>query len=167
MARTRRSLLRLGAALTVLLALPLRAGEGLTDLEGQPRRLDDYLGGGRWTVVMFWASNCAVCNQEVPAWSLFDERHRQGRVRVLGVSLDGRARLAQAKAFVDRHLVDFPNLVGEPDVVARLFSERGRQPWLGTPSFLLYGPDGQLRARHIGALPPEKVEEFIARQAGG
>jgi thiol-disulfide isomerase/thioredoxin len=155
--------LTLAFALAAVLAAPARATD-LRDLEGRARSLDGYVADGKWTVVMLWASDCPVCAQEAPAWALFDSRHRAGEVRVVGVSLDGAARLAEARAFVERHLLDFPNLIGEPEVVARLYAERARQPWLGTPSFLLYDPAGQLRARQVGALPPERVEAYIERQ---
>ena len=147
-------------------ALPSAApAPTLTDLDGRPGRLEDLLGQERWTVVMFWASDCGVCNQEAPGWVLFDERWRSGGARVVGVTLDGRAGLAAARAFRDRHRMGFPNLLGEPEDVARMFTERARQPWLGTPSFLVYGPGGELRARHVGALPPGRLEEYLRKQA--
>lgn len=154
--------------LGALLAVAVQAGDGkvvLRDLDGQPRQLEDLVGGGKWTVVMFWASDCRVCNQEAPAWSLFDAKRRDSDARVVGVSMDGQGRLAEARAFVERHLLDFPNLIGEPDAVMRLFTDLGRQPFLGTPSFLVYGPDGQLRARQVGALPPDKLEAYIAKRS--
>ncbi len=99
-------------------------GAALTDFQGKPQPIEEFIGQGRWTVVMFWASDCRVCAQEAPAWVLFDERQ-----------------------------------------VARFFTERARQPWLGTPSFLVYAPTGELKARHVGALPPERLEEYIRKQA--
>lgn len=137
----------------------------LTDLEGQSRRMEELVGQDRWTVVMFWASDCGVCNQEVPAWVLFDERWRSGGAGVVGVTLDGQAGIVAARAFRDRHRMGFPNLIGEPEDVARIFTERAKQPWLGTPSFLVYGPGGELRARHVGALPPGRFEEYLRKQA--
>ena len=136
----------------------------LRDLDGTPRDLEDLLGGGKWTVVMFWASDCGVCNQEAPAWSVFDSLHRARDARVVGVSMDGQKGLAGARAFVERHMMDFPNLIGEPAEVMRLFTDLGRQPFVGTPSFLVYGPDGQLRARQVGALPPDKLEAYIVKR---
>jgi peroxiredoxin len=157
------------AAFLVVLALPgLAEGPGLRDLSsGQPATLDDHLGKGQWTVVMFWSSDCPICNREAPAWSLFDARHRARDARVVGVSLDGERRLQEAKAFVDRHLLDFPSLIGAPGEVGRLYSERGRSPFLGTPSFLVFGPDGQLRARQVGPLPVDRLEQLIQREGQG
>jgi hypothetical protein len=78
--------------------------------------------------------------------------------------MDGQKGLVRARAFVERHMMDFPNLIGEPAEVMRLFTDLGRQPFVGTPSFLVYGPDGQLRARQVGALPPDKLEAYIVKR---
>ena len=52
-------------------ALPSAApAPTLTDLDGRPGRLEDLLGQDRWTVVMFWASDCGVCG----AWASAEAR---------------------------------------------------------------------------------------------
>jgi hypothetical protein len=40
-------------------------------------------------------------------------------------------------------------------------SVTGRQ-WVGTPTFLVYDPEGTLRAQQAGAVPTELIEQFIA-----
>jgi peroxiredoxin len=144
-------------------ALSPAAAGALRDFDGQERTLEGLVGKGRWTVVMFWASDCPICNQEAPAWALFDERRRDRDAHVVGVSIDGQSGFGAARAFRERHLLDFPNLIGEPQDVARLFAELARHPWLGTPSFLVYDPEGELRARHVGALPVDRLETFIEK----
>lgn len=161
-------------ALGTLLALAPWAGAGageapLYDLNGEPARLAPHLGDGRWTLVMFWAADCGVCNDEAARYVRFHERHQGGEARVVGVSLDGRAGLDQARAFVDRHRAEFPNLVGEPREVAALFTALtgGRQPWLGTPSFLLYRPDASLVGWRIGPFSVPALEEMISAEGAG
>ena len=41
--------------------------------------------------------------------------------------------------------------------------EYAQRPWIGTPSFLLFDPQGNLLAQQVGAVPPELIEEFIAK----
>ena len=154
--------------LAAVLTLPVWASGVLRDLaSGESRTLEDYVGQGKWTVVMLWASDCPICGQEAPAWSLFDTRHRDTDATVVGLSLDGSGGAKAARAFVERHLLDFPNLIGEPQDVARLFTERGRGPFLGTPSFLIYSPAGELKARQTGPLPTDRLEEYIRKQTKG
>ena len=143
---------------------PSRHCAELFDLEGRSRALNEYIGRGQWTVVMFWASDCHVCNAEAHEYVLFHDQHHEEGAAVLGISLDGRAGKAEALRFIDRHMVDFPNLIGEPDVVARLYTSLAGEPWLGTPTFLVFAPDGRLRARQVGAVPAALIEAFIERE---
>jgi len=34
--------------------------------------------------------------------------------------------------------------------------------WVGTPTFLVFGPDGELMAKQAGAVPTDLIEQFIA-----
>lgn len=133
----------------------------LTDFEGATTRLADYTGQGKWTIVMFWASDCHVCNAEVEQYIQFHEAHKESDANVLGISLDGNARLAAAREFIKRHDVTFPSLIGEPEAVANLYQELSRSYWVGTPSFLVFNPQGELKAAQPGAVPAGLIESFI------
>lgn len=151
------------------LAIGSAAAAELRDLEGKARDLDEFRGKGKWTLVMFWASDCHVCNAEILDYVTFHDAHHEKDATVVGISMDGQAKLAEARDFVERHLVDFPNLIGEPQQVAAFFTRLtgGRQPWLGTPSFLLYRPSGELVGWQVGAVPAVTIEKYISDQAGG
>ena len=159
------------AAPVILLSLlssgPMAFPAGLFDFQGRSRALSEFTGQGRWTIVMFWASDCQVCNAEAQEYVLFHDRHHDKDAAVLGITLDGRAGKAEALQFIDRHMVAFPNLIGEPDVVAGVYMGLTGEPWLGTPSFLVYSPDGELRARQVGAVPTALIEAFIERKSTG
>ncbi len=101
---------------------------GLFDFEGRPRNLSEFTGHGRWTVVMFWASDCRVCNAEAQEYVLFHDQHHDRQAGVLGITLDGEAGKSEALGFIERHMVDFPNLIGEPEVVARLYTDLVGEP---------------------------------------
>ena len=150
-----------------LLLAPTYAA-GLSDFDGKPRDLQDFVGKGKWTLVMFWASDCPICNSEAPSYAMFHDIHHDTDAIVVGVSLDGKAKAEAAQAFLERHLVDFPNLIGEPRDIAGLFTRltEGRQPWLGTPSFLLYSPKGELVGWQIGPVSVEAIEAYIREQQG-
>lgn len=154
------SLLLLG-----LLWLPLAQAGGLTDLNGKPHTVGDYLGDGKWTLVMIWASDCTVCNREAYQYVDFHTFHKDEDARVLGISMDGPGGVADAKQFVARHSINFPNLIGEPSEVANLYTSATGEPWRGTPTFMLYDPKGKLRAQQVGAVPPDLISDFIARNS--
>ena len=150
-----------------LLLLPVMAVQAATlnDFNGKPHSLDEYTGKGKWLVVMIWASDCHVCNKEAHSYVDFHFVHADEDAQVLGISADGQARKKQAQAFIERHKVNFPNLIGEPEQVASLFTELTGAPWFGTPTFLIYGPDGELKAQQVGAVPTEMIEDFMQRSA--
>lgn len=150
----------------VALLLPLCASaEGLRDLSGNSHTLEEFAGKGKWLVVMVWASDCQVCNAEAEKYQAFYEAHREKDATLLGVSMDGAAKEDEARAFIARHGVQFPNLIGEPGDVASLFMDLTGMLWRGTPSFLFYSPDGTLTAQQVGAVPPDLIEDFIHKNS--
>ena len=141
----------------------VHAGE-LVDFDGNPKAISDYSGKGKWLVVMIWASDCHVCNQEAHAYVDFHFAHSDEDAQVLGITIDGQAKKAEAQKFIERHKINFPNLIGEPAAVADLFSQLTGAYFAGTPAFLFYDPKGELRAQELGAVPTELIEDFIKQQ---
>ena len=138
--------------------------EGFSDVDGQPVSFADVLPADRWLVVMIWSYSCPVCAKEMQAQADLHERHRDGRLKVLGISLDGADAALEAWAFVEEREVGFSNLLGEPGDVARFFSDQTGESFKGTPTFLIYAPGGALKATQAGAVPPEVIEAFIYDQ---
>lgn len=126
--------------------------------------IPDHQLDGQWLIVMIWAHDCEVCDREVGDYEQFHQRHADGNARVVGVTLDGAEYRAQALDFVRRHDLSFTNLIGEPEAVAGYYQIVTGSRWIGTPSFLIYGPDGELKAKQVGAVEVEIVENFIASQ---
>ena len=135
----------------------------LQDFSGKTKLIEDYLDHEKWLIVMFWASDCHVCNQEAQAYIGFHEKNKATRARVLGVSMDGTVKRAAAEAFIKRHQVSFPNLIGDPQAIATEYQLLSGRRWLGTPSFMIFSPDGQLRAAETGAVPVDVIERFIGQ----
>jgi len=133
------------------------------DLEGQPRQLEDYTGQGKWQVVMIWASDCHICNAEAANYARFHESQRDNGVGVIGISMDGEENKAAALAFVERHDLPFPNLIGEPGMVGLYYAALTKESLRGTPTFLIFDPSGELAATQAGAIPPDAITRFITR----
>ncbi|MFO7602773.1 MAG: TlpA disulfide reductase family protein [Gammaproteobacteria bacterium] len=133
----------------------------LQDFAGKPQTIKHFAGQGKWLVVMIWASDCHVCNAEAEQYIQFHEAHKNTTSEVLGISLDGVARKAEAEAFIQRHQTTFTNLLGEPMAVAQWFTALTGAHWVGTPTFLIYNPKGELVIQQAGAVPASLIEEFI------
>lgn len=149
----------------VLLCLGLSAAQAaqsvFTDLGGQPARVADYTGHGQWTVVMIWASDCSVCRHEAPELEAFNRRHQQGVARVVGLSVDGRSGIDDARNFVRDGGLTFPTLVGSAEDVAALFYDETGNNLIGTPAFLIYNPEGQLRSYETGRINMLALERLV------
>ena len=122
--------------------------------------LADYLGNGKWTLVMFWDSNCGYSTFE--ELSVFHNRYRNNNAEVLGVSIEGKEKLAEFKQHLKTKKPTFPNLIGELTVVASRYSTLAEEPLKGTPSFLLFRPNGEMAAQQAGTVVISELEKFIA-----
>jgi peroxiredoxin len=137
---------------------------GLQDFKGNSHTLNDYKGKGKWTIVMMWASDCHVCNQEAHQYVDFHKKHQSTDATVLGISLDGAEKKTDAEGFLKKHNLNFPNLIGEPNDVAAVFSDLTGDSFRGTPTFLIFSPDGDLRAQQVGAVPTDLIEQFMVSE---
>jgi len=149
----------------LLLSLPVIATENFDDFQGNQKSIADYTGNGKWLVVMLWASDCHVCNQEAHQYIKFHQEHVGKDAQVLGISLDGMAKKTDAQEFIKRHQVNFPSLIGEPEKVASMYQELTGDTWIGTPSFMVYTPKGELLGAQAGAVPVSVIESFIERES--
>lgn len=132
----------------------------LKDLAGKASNVNQYIGHGKWTVVVAWAHDCHVCNQEIHHMVFLHDEHKKKDATVLGISVDGYAKRRQAAAFIERHGLDFPNLITEPEqAIMRRF---GAGSFVGTPTYYVYDPKGKLVAKNVGAVTQEDIEAFIA-----
>jgi peroxiredoxin len=135
------------------------------DFDGQPRSVESFTGNGKWLIVMIWAHDCHVCNQEAESYAQFHEEHKDDNARVLGISLDGAANKADAEAFIARHDLPFPNLIGELTPTMLFYSMQTQSQFRGTPTLLLFDPAGKLRAAQAGAVPTSSIEAYIAKNS--
>jgi len=140
--------------------------KGFQDLNGNSQKIENYLGKGKWTVVMMWASDCHICNREAHEYVDFHMVHSDTDASVLGISLDGESRKKEAEKFIKKHSVDFPNLIAEPETVGDFYHEMTGQYFAGTPTFLIYSPSGELKAAQAGAVPTALIEDFMKKNTG-
>ena len=139
--------------------------KGFQDFKGKSQKIENYLGKGKWTIVMIWRSDCHVCNHEAHAYVDFHMIHSDTDATVLGISSDGENRKKEAEKFIAKHTVDFPNLIAEPETVASFYQEMTGQFFAGTPTFLIYSPTGELKAAEAGAVPTALIEDFMKRNS--
>ena len=115
---------------------------------------------GRPVVIVFFASWCHPCEEELPVLERF-EREVGGRLRVVGVSYHDLA--SDSTAFVRRLGVTFPALLDSPDgPIAQRYGVRG------IPQTLFVDARGVVRGRIYGetsrrALQPAIIDLLAGR----
>lgn len=135
----------------------------LQDFQGRERNASEFIGKGKWTVVALWAHDCQICNQEIHHMVFFHDAHHQKDAIVLGVSIDAPADRNKARQFIDRHSLNFTNLLGDSKAIARFGAGR----LVGTPTFYIYSPEGALVTKRLGAMTREQVEGVINKKSQG
>jgi thiol-disulfide isomerase/thioredoxin len=76
----------------------------LTDLVGQPVRLDDLRGKVVW--LNFWASWCPPCQQETPILRELSERYRDRGLEIVGISVQETSP-DDVRAYADRYQLPY------------------------------------------------------------
>ena len=142
------------AGLLLALAAAWAQAEGfrVTDTTGKVHALTAYK--GKWVLVNYWATWCPPCQEEIPDLIALHENKKNNLV-VLGVAMDYRSA-KEVTDFADGLLVDYPIVLGTPEVVRQI------GPVQGLPTTYLYDPEGKLVAQQVGAITREAVESFIA-----
>jgi peroxiredoxin len=150
------------ALMAVLTSAPARAAVPdvpLIDLDGKPQNVNTVIGRGKWVVVALWAHDCRICAAEIHEMASFHKAHAGRDAQVLGVSIDGKDKIEKARQFVRDHKLPFPNLVAEPEV--EVVERFGGGEFVGTPTFYVYDPKGEIVAQQVGPLSRAEVEKFL------
>lgn len=142
--------------------------QAITMLDGTPATLEQYLQQDKWTVVKIWSHECHACNATMHQINDFAAISDDYNAQVIGLSIDGPERLKEDQAFVEKHDLSFPNLVGNVMEVQQLVQANAPQAPLATPTMMMFAPKGEFTGIVVGSggiTPTELVKYFEANQA--
>lgn len=134
----------------------------VSSLDGETVDLGDTIGNGKWTLVMFWQLDCSICRQQEPVISEFHSKYADKNAQVVGVAIDGMKQAAQIREFLDQRDLSYPNYVSDLGIAAFNYQAISQVPFRGTPTYLLFNPEGELRGDNPGPVRLEALENFIA-----
>ena len=150
-----------GFAICLLLVGSPASAFQLESLKSERVNLNDYVGGGRWTLVMFWSTDCIPCEEQKPMIESFHQQHHRIDARVVGIALDGMENYAGIKELMDHNEPTYPNLVVFTDVFHRQYKELTGKDFRATPTYLLFSPDGQLAGSKTGKIERAMLESIV------
>ena len=153
-----------GVAVCLLLLSSLANAFQLQSLTSDRVNLNDYIGDGQWTLVMFWSTDCIPCEEQKPMIESFHREHHQTDARVVGIALDGMENYPGIMKLVDHHQPTYPNLVVFSDVFHRQYKELTGKSFRATPTYLLFAPDGSLSGTRAGKIERALLESVVAQQ---
>ena len=129
------------------------------DLAGQTQALAQWR--GKTLVVNFWASWCAPCREEMPAFSRLQTRYAGAGVQFVGIAIDTPDKVA---AFARRVAVSYPLLIGDADGPG-LMRALGNAS-LALPYTLIVAADGQPRYARLGRVDERELDALLAAAGG-
>lgn len=132
----------------------------MSDIYGNPSELNNHVGKGKWLVVKVWRSDCGICMSTMHETN--SAQHIIPNTKIIGVSLDGDARIAN-RALRRLH-VNFTNLVSNTHEFNRYIKRSTRRNIIGYPTYMIYAPNGKLKAMQTGDVKPAELRRYISRQ---
>jgi thiol-disulfide isomerase/thioredoxin len=111
---------------------------------------------GKVLVVNFWATWCAPCREEIPAFIQFQERYRASGVQFVGVAIDQKERVAPYARDMG---INYPLLVGGLETMEFARQLGNRHSVL--PFTLVIDRAGKVNTAQVGILRPEKLETLL------
>lgn len=143
-------------------ALFSTTASALSELDGKTVTFEELVGKGKWTVMKVWASDCRACRAS--AHHTVDFEATNPEVDVIGISLDDTSGKADAEKFIDEQGFTFTNLLSNPSEVDKYLYTTAKESFIGTPTFMVYNPQGKLLAVQPGVVTAEALSAFIQKQ---
>ena len=130
----------------------------LVDTGGKPDRMHTIVGSDDWTLVMLWAHDCIPCERQKPMIEKYYRENRMRGLTVVGVSTDSKALRNKAKETYGASKTSFTNYYFEGADFSSSYGKFTGRDFLGTPTYMVYDPNGQLRGTHTGTLNRDMLD---------
>ena len=119
---------------------PVKVGKGVGSGTGTPVTLKEL--AGEVVLLHFWATWCAPCIKELPAFATMNKRYGQKGVRFVAVALDNRKKV---RAYLAEHAIDLPVYLDQYGKVMRSYGVGA------LPVTVVIGRDSKALGRFTGA----------------
>jgi thiol-disulfide isomerase/thioredoxin len=127
---------------------------GFRDLQGRPRSLGEFQ--GNVVVLNFWATWCAPCREEMPAFERLQAKWNGRGVQFVGVSAEEAPKVLE---FAKRLGVSYPLWVGADDV-SELSRRLGNRTGV-LPHTVVFDRQQVVAAMRVGAYPEPALDSLL------
>lgn len=126
----------------------------LADLQGQTQALSQWR--GKVLVVNFWATWCAPCREEIPAFIRLQDQYRAQGLQFVGIAIDQRDPVL---AFIREFGINYPVLLGGIETVEMSRQAGNRAGAL--PFTLIFDRAGKIATTEIGGIKEARLQAII------
>lgn len=126
----------------------------LSDVNGKQRHLSEWQ--GKVIVINFWATWCAPCREEIPAFIELQQQYSSDGLQFIGIALQ---QAEEVRDFIAEFNVNYPTLVGVDDVIKiskKLGNDIGALPYT-----VVIDRDGKIIFTRRGPLLKSEAELVI------
>jgi len=127
---------------------PAAPAISLTDIDGKRLDLADYK--GKVVVLDFWATWCGPCREEIPGFTVLQQKYANQGFSVIGISMDDEP--GPVVQFYKEFKMNYPVAVGNQRI-GELYGGI-----FGLPTTFLIGRDGRIYIKHTGGINPAIIE---------
>lgn len=150
-------------SLLFLSALVSHSAFAFSDLDGKADSISKYIGQGKWTVIEVWSTHCPTCRAHMPEMVKFDGTLKN--TRLLGIALDGKDAKDDVDDFIIEYNMDFANIISNFVEMNTWMKNNTGQRLMGTPTFVIYNPQGRLVAAKAGLVSTAALSDFIKKNS--
>lgn len=126
----------------------------LPDIDGRPQALEQWR--GKVLVVNFWATWCAPCRQEIPAFIRVQEKWAARGLQIVGIAIDEKDKV---RPYTAELKITYPILLGGLDGI-ELARQAGNRLG-GLPFTVVFDRQGGAVHSQLGAINQEKLEALL------
>lgn len=125
----------------------------ITDLQGKPVKIQEYVKGSQLTVLSFWATWCSPCKRELDAiQELYPDWIEAHDVRLVAITIDNSRALTQVRPIVEEKGWEFDILVDSKQELQQALN------FVAIPQTFLVDAEGNILFQHEGYTPGDEYE---------